>query len=142
MRDAGGQGIRNFLTVLFALLLLDWNLVPVEPLWARLGYTVVLTLLVWFALLRTWRHWKPDAKAEDRTRRTIAGGIAGAAIVSAVLTLKATEHYECTQEVRTRDGTECVGDYVIVPGPDRGGAFIYGLIAVFAVWFGVHADED
>ncbi len=142
MRADGGYGIPNFLTGLFAFVLYASDLLPAEPLWRRIAYTIIPTVLVWLTLRWAWTRWNPDAAAEDRARRTVAGGIAGAALVGAVLALTAKHHYECTQEVRSADGMECVGDYVNVAGPDRGLAFGWGLVAFLGIRFAIKPDED
>ena len=83
-----------------------------------LVFLAVLFVVVHFGLKYFWRVWKPDGSAEDRLSRAVAGAIAGALFLGAVLATQDKAHQECTQTVRTNDGTECVGDYVTVPGPD------------------------
>ena len=138
MAEGTGLGIPNFLTGLTVFLIILFG--PSDPVWRFPAYLLIPPALAWFVLRWIWRVWRPNPATEDRIRRVIAGGIAAGAVVGAVLALNAKEHYECTQEARTADGTECVGDYVRVSGPDRGGAFIYGLAAFLAMRFAVKSD--
>jgi hypothetical protein len=71
----------------------------------------------------------------------LAGATAGVLLAGAILAAQTDHHFECTQEIQTRDGYECVGDYVLVGGPDLRRAFMLTLAAGFAFWFGVRTDE-
>jgi hypothetical protein len=138
------MGIRKFLVGALAFGLLVWG--PIDhdwPAWflVRVLYLVAVPAVAWFVLGWIWRAWRPDAVTEDRLSRTIAGTTAGVLLVGAVLAARTQHHFECTQEVRSRDGYECVGDYVLVPGPDLGQAFLLTLAAGFAFWFGVRSDD-
>jgi hypothetical protein len=138
------MGVRRFLfgLILFGLLLLA----PLDhswpyPWWIRVLFVLLVPTAAWFALKWIWWEWQPDRATEDRLARTLAGGVAGALIVAAVLKAQATSHFECSQLIQTRDGQECVGDYVRVSGADRGGAFVCVILGSFAIWFGMRAPE-
>lgn len=82
-----------------------------------------------------------DSAANDRIRRALLGAIAGALLVEAGLSYTSRHHTECDQYARTRDGAECVGDYVTVPGADKGGALMWGLLAGLALWFSIKRTD-
>jgi len=115
--------------------LLIWG--PVDPLWIRVAYLVAIPTAAWFLLNRIWAFWRPDEVAEDRLRRTIAGVIAGVLLVGAVLAMQGKYHLACRGRVVNVDGTECVGDEVEVPGPDRGEVALLAAGAAFAIWRGI-----
>ena len=109
------------------------------PYWwmIRTLYLVLGPLLAGIVLKWIWRAWRPSKSAEDRFQRTLAGAFAGAFWVGAVLATQTTHHFECTQSVWTRDGSDCVGDLVAVPGPNYGGAFLWGLVGLLAFAYGL-----
>jgi hypothetical protein len=51
-------------------------------------------------------------------------------------------HLECTQEIRTRDGTECVGEYKRVSGSDNAGGTMEFLFGGLALWYAIARHED
>ena len=120
---------------MIAFVLLIWG--PVDPLWIRVAYLVAIPTAAWFLLNRIWAFWRPDEVAEDRLRRTIAGVIAGVLLVGAVLAMQGKYHLACRGRVVNVDGTECVGDEVEVPGPDRGEVALLAAGAAFAIWRGI-----
>ncbi len=141
---AAQAGNRSFLVGLVFFILLIWG--PIDRAWPlpmliRIAYLVAVPVVASFVLALIWRRWNPDTATENRLTCVIAGAIAGALFVGAAIALQADHHFECDQEVRTRDGTECVGDYVLVPGPDRGGALLMVGIGAFAAWFGIKHDD-
>ena len=130
------MGSREYLVGVLAFVLLIWG-DPIDHSWPawlliRTAYLIAIPTAAWFALSWIWKVWRPDAAAENRLSRTLAGATAGVLLVGAVLAVHTDHHFECTQEVRTRDGSECVGDYVLVPGPDFRQAFLLTLVAGFA----------
>src|SRR5437870_4712102 len=139
MTEKVDLGIPNFLTGLTAFVVMVWG--PSGPVWQFPIYLLALPVFVWLMLRWIWRSWQPTPIAEDRVCRVIASGIAVAAVVGAVFAMTAKDHYECTQEVRTADGTECVGDNVRVPGPDRRGAFVWALVAFLAGRYALKSDQ-
>lgn len=122
--------------IVFAVLLL-YGPFLFDSLLFRLGYLILVPLALWYGLRFFGKKWDLDKIDNDRISRAISGLLAGVLVVLAVLSLNQRYHSECTQEVQTRDGSECVGDYVTVKGPDKGGAFIELLFAGFAIWHAV-----
>lgn len=81
-------------------------------------------------------------ETKDVWGRAIAGMIAGACFVGVYLSLTASNHTECTQYAGHGDGKECVGDYVTVEGPDKGGAFVEFLLGGVALAWAVGRKEN
>lgn len=100
----------------------------------RIAYLIIVPVAVWSGLRHWGKKWNMDKVDNDRLSRAISGLLGGVLIVLAVLSLSQKYHSECTEEVQTRDGTECVGDYVTVKGSNKGGAFIEFIFAGFALW--------
>jgi hypothetical protein len=104
------MGVRRFLVASLAFVLYVFPpSIENWPLWARVGY-LLLPVIAWFTLKQIWKEWQPDEAAEDRVKRTVAGGIGGALIVAAIMAARATSYFTCTELVKTRDGQECVGE--------------------------------
>jgi hypothetical protein len=134
------MGVRTFLVALLAFVLLVWG--PIEPSWRfplaiRAAYLITLPLALWLILAGIWRMWHPDAATEARLRSVIAGAVAAAFFVGAVLAANQKSHFQCTQSMWTRDGSECVGDYVREPGPDQGRVALLVMFGCLSVWVGI-----
>ena len=134
---------RKYLVGVIVLVLLIWG--PVDHAWPawlfiRISYLVAIPTAAWFVLGLIWKLWRPDGSTEQRLNRTLAGATAGALLVGAIVAAQTKHHFICSQEVQTRDGPECVGDYVRVPGPDVGQAVVLTLAAGFAFWIGVRRE--
>src|SRR5713101_711695 len=99
MSDDSGSGIRNFLVGLLFFILLVWGPIdrswPFWPLGIRLLYLISIPAMWWFVLGWIWRLWRPDQTDEDRLRRTIAGAVAGALFVGALLETQRSHHFVC-----------------------------------------------
>jgi hypothetical protein len=132
------MGPRKYLVGVLAFGLAIWG--PLDA-WGglpfRIFYLIAIPTAAWFVLRWIWSVWRPDAATESRLSDTLAGATAGIFLVGAVLAARSDHHFDCTQGVQTRDGYECVGDYVRVPGPDLGEAVMFVVGAGFAFWFGV-----
>ena len=133
---------RNLLAGLLFVVLLIWA--PVEPygMVIRIAYLMALPALLWLGLRYFGSKWDGDEAANNRLARGIAGIIAGAFFVGAYLSFTAPYHTECTQSVQTRDGTECVGDYVTSKGRDMNGMFILVVFGALATWYAVSKHDD
>lgn len=103
-------------------------------------FVVIEAVLAWVALGPLWRH--RDSAAKDRSYRTLAGMVAGGLFIAAFSDATAKYHYVCTQEVNTHEGTECVGDYERVAGPDYGRAMLWTALGTFALRAGLNAGND
>lgn len=133
---------RNFLvSLVFALLLLFG---PIDPygIVIRTIYLIAIPILLYFFLKIFGERWQIDEVSNDYINRTIVSYIAGALLVGAYLSMTAKYHTECNQYVQTRDGQECVGDYVTVKGSDKSGAFIQIILASFAIWYAVTKRQE
>lgn len=133
---------RNLLVGLLFVVLLICG--PIEPygMVVRITYLIALPTLLWFGLGYFGSKWEGDELANDRLARGIAGIIAGTLLVGAYLSFTSPYHTECTKTVQTRDGTECVGDYVTVKGRDLRGTFVLVGLGALATWYAISKDED
>lgn len=101
-------------------------------------YVIFISVLIIFLILKYFgKCWKMDNLQNDYLNRAIFACIAGALLVSVYLSITTKYHTECDQYIQTRDGRECVGDYIIVRGPDKEGAFIKVIFASIAMWYAV-----
>jgi hypothetical protein len=82
------------------------------------------------------------SSSNDRLARGIAGIIAGALFVGAFLSFTAPYHTECTLSMRTWDGSECVGEYVRVKGPDISSTFIFVGLGALAAWYAISSKNS
>jgi hypothetical protein len=130
---------KYFVTAIFVTLLI-WG--PIDNTWPaslaiRLGYLILIPLIVAFLLNRIWDKWKPNARIEDILERTLSSIICGTLIIMAIFEIQAKTHLENDHWIRTRDGMEAVGEDILVKGPDYGHIFIFVVIAICVFWFGV-----
>lgn len=121
--------------IVFGLLLL---FAPVQPygMVVRIAYLVLVPFAVWLGLTWAVSHWQIEVEFTDRLVPVLWGAFGGAMLVGAYLSATSTYHSECTEEIMTRDGKECVGDYVPVDGPDYGMALFELMMAGCAFWLG------
>ena len=136
---------RGYLTLVATIILLLWG--PINESWPfwfaiRLGYLIIIPLFIWFLLGLIWKYWSPDKEVEERLSRTLAGVTSGVFIVMAILAAYSKYHLGNTLVVRSREGYEDVGDYIMFPGPDWGSVFIYTILAVIAFWYSISHPND
>ena len=93
----------------------------------------MIPLLTWFLLAWIWKDLKPDAESEERCARAFLGVLAGVLLKMAISDANSEYHIGNTMTIRTRDGYEDVGDDVVLPGPNIGGAMVWGILAAFAL---------
>ena len=130
---------KYFVTVIFVTLLF-WG--PIDNTWPawfaiRIGYLILIPLIIAFLLNWIWDKWKPNAPIEDILERTLSSIICGALIIMTIFEIQAKTHLENDHWIRTREGMEAVGDEILVKGPDYGQIFILLVIAICVFWFGV-----
>lgn len=134
-----GASVRRWAVGLFAAGLLlgpvTYDFVPAG--WLRIAVLVLASTALWLGLIWFWKRWRPDYAAETRFGRALAGVVAGAFLATSALTTQDTTHYECTHRVQTRDGSECVGDYVELPGADKLEILFFAGLAATAFWISV-----
>lgn len=126
---------RKYIVGIVAILLLIF--LPDEPfgIFIRTALIVLIPTILWLFLNHFGKNWKMGLTENDQLTRVTSGMIAGAFFVGAYLNLTSKYHSVCTQTVQSRDGTECVGDYISVAGSDLAGAFLLILLGIFALWF-------
>jgi biotin transporter BioY len=128
---------------------LTWTILVVLAIWGpfdhsqkpwlaiRIGYLIIIPLLVWFIVGWSWHRWQPNDKLESLLIRCLSGIIFIALIALAYLEATSTTHFGNTQIFRTRDGYEYVGDDILLQGPDIGNVFVLMILAILILWFGV-----
>jgi hypothetical protein len=133
---------RALIILVVEALLLLWG--PLEPygIAVRMAYLIVSPILLWFGLGYFGKKWKADHLANDRLKRAIFAMLAGGLFVGTYLAYTSKYHSECTQTVRTRDGYECVGDYVSVSGSDKVGALVQACFGIMFAWHAVVESKD
>jgi hypothetical protein len=134
------MNFKNYLAGTILVILLIWG--PIDhswPVWLaiRIGYLILIPLLVWLLLSWVWNYWQPSYKVEVTLERILSGLICIALFTLSILEATSRVHIENTQWVRSRDGVEAVGDDVVVSGPDYGTIFILVVIALLVLWYGV-----
>jgi hypothetical protein len=134
------MNFRNYLAGTIFVILLIWG--PIDdswPVWLaiRIGYLILIPLLVWLLVSWVWSYWQPNDKVEITLERILSGLICIALFTLSILKATSKTHIENTQWVRSRDGVEAVGDDFVAPGPDYGTIFILVVIALFVLWYGV-----
>jgi len=131
---------KNYITGTIFVILLIWG--PINhslPAWLliRTSYLILAPLIVWLLLGWIWNHWQLTDKLEATLKRILSGTISVGIFILAILEATSTTHIGNTQTIRTRDGYEDVGDYIELPGPDYGNVFVFVIIAILVLWFGV-----
>jgi len=134
----------NFIVILITVLLLLFG--PIQPygMIIRITYLIIIPIIIWYSLKYFGSSWNMDKISNDRLNRTLAAIVAGMLLVSAYSSYTTKYHTECDQYIQTRDGRECVGDYVTVKGADKSGMIMKLIFAGFAIWFSVakKPEED
>lgn len=117
---------------------------PVNPpeLAVRIGYLIAIPVVVWFSLKFLGARWQLGEEDNKRVNCLLWGVLSGALLVGAYLQYSRGYYFECTQRILTRDGQECVGDYVPVEGADMVGTLMFLLAAAGAFWFGFVRQRD
>lgn len=131
---------RNYLAgTIFVILLILGPIDHSWPVWLaiRIGYLILIPLLVWLLLGWLWNFWQPSDKVEITLSRILSGLICIALFTLAILEATSKTHIGNTQWIRTRDGMEAVGEDIVLSGPDYGTVFIIIVIALLVLWFGV-----
>lgn len=116
---------------------------PVQPggLAVRIAYLIAIPSITWVALRAWGQKMNIGSATNDRIRRAVVAGIAGALLVAGYQAYTASHHLECDQFARTADGRECVGDYVKTKGGDVEGALVWALLAGFAFWYAIRRTD-
>lgn len=141
-RSGLSSGNRNLLVAIFFIALLLYG--PIDPygIIIRIAYLIILPTLLWFSLRCFGNMWKTDKSSNSLLTRGVIAMLAGAFFVSAYLSFTRSYHSECTQSVQTRDGNECVGDYVSVPGSDKVGGVMLVAFGIAAAWYAISKQSN
>ncbi len=136
---------RGYIVTVVTIILLLWG--PIDHSWPfymaiRLGYLVIIPLVTWFLFRLIWKIWDPDNEEEERLSRTLAGVTSGVFIVMAILAAYSDSHLGNTHVVRSGDGYEDVGDFIMLPGPDWGGVYVYTILAGVAFWYSIRDSNN
>lgn len=125
-------------TVFWALLI--WGPIDHESSYGlaiRLLYLIVIPLIIWMLLNLIWHRWEPNIKSEIILERILSGLICATLLVLAYLEAISKTHIVNTEQIRTRDGLEDVGEDVILQGANWGNVFLLTAFALLILWFGV-----
>ena len=139
------MGSRKYIVGVIAVALLIWG--PLDyswPAWLaiRTAYLILVPLATWFVLGWIWKAWQPDPRTEKRLQRSLASATAGVLLVFAIIQATADTHMGNTQLIRTRDGIEAVGDYIVLPGPDWGNVIMLLIASGVAFWLSISNRES
>lgn len=135
------ENSRGSILFIFVLVLLIWG--PIEPLGmpVRIAYLIILPIILYFALGYFIKTFGENKILNERLIRGLAAILAGGLLVAAISSFTSEYHSVCDQEVRTRDGSECVGDYVTVKGPDLVGGFFLVLFGGASAWYSIKTHQ-
>lgn len=129
---------RKYLVGMLFVALLIWG--PFNHSWPfwfviRIGYLIAIPVAAWFFLKWIWGILQPDKVLEEMVKRALGYITSGIFLILGILEAVADTHIGNTMYVRTHDGVEAVGDYIVMPGPDWGHVIMLIICAVFAFWF-------
>jgi len=135
------QDNRKLIVAVFTIVLLFWGPVVPYGMVVRIAYLILLPTLLWFILGYLGSKLDTNKITNDRLTRAIVSMIAAALFIGAYFAFTADYHTECDHEVRTGDGTECIGDYVTVKGNDKVAGVIQLILGGVATWYAVSKHE-
>lgn len=82
-----------------------------------------------------------DGLMNDRLHRGIMGVITAGFFVASYISFSSNTHTVCDQTVQSRDGSECVGDYVVAEGSDPVEGMLLVLFGCLAGWVSIARDN-
>ena len=133
---------RTFILVIIVAFLLLFGPVGPYGMFIRFFYLITIPTLIWIILGHYGKNWKINKLTNDKLTSTLCGVVAGVFLAMSYTSFTASHHSECTEVMQTRDGQECVGDYIAVKGPDKAGAIIELIFASVALYFAVHKESE
>ena len=136
------QANRKLIVGIFIACLLQWGPIGSFGLIVNIASSVLSPVLLYFCLGYWGKDWNMDAAMNERLTCAIYGAVAGALFVFASQSFTSKYHYECNKQVQTRDGTECVGDYVRVNGPDKSTGAMQIIFGSLAVWLAMNKKNE
>ena len=134
------MNFKSYLTGTIFWILLIWG--PIDHsnpygLAVRIGYLILIPLIILLLLSWVWNHWQPNIKLEIILERILSALICIALIIFAYFEAISNTHIGNTQQIQTRDGMEDVGEYVTLQGPNWGNVILLIIAALLVFWFGV-----
>jgi hypothetical protein len=134
------MNFKSYLSGTIFWILLIWG--PIDHsnqfgLAIRIGYLILIPLIIWLLLNWVWNRWQPNIKSEIILERILSAIIGIALFVFAYFEAISTTHIGNTQQIQTRDGMEDVGEYVTIQGANWGNVFLLIIAALLVFWFGV-----
>ncbi len=104
----------------------------------RIAYLIVLPYGLWFLLDWIWGYFYIEDYIDNIIERITYSLIGLFLIIRVFIEITAKNHLVNTMWIQTRDGSEAVGDDILVPGPDYHASFAFfalGLIVVVVAAF-------
>lgn len=141
IEDSKGLSSKNrsyVVTLVFVALLIFG---PVQPygMVVRIVSLVAVPTAVWLILRYIGSRWDLDAIANDHINRAITASIAGMLAAASFQAFTAKYHHKCTRSIP--DGTDCIGDWITVGGPDKAQGLIWLCAAVAFFWSSVSRER-
>lgn len=138
------MNFKSYLSGTIFWILLIWG--PIDHskqfgLAIRIGYLILIPLIIWLLLNWIWNRWQPNINSEIILERILSGIIGISLFVFAYFEAISTTHIGNTQQIQTRDGMEDVGEYVTIQGANWGNVFLLIGAALLVFWFGVLKKE-
>lgn len=134
------MNFKSYLTGTVFWVLLIWGPIDHESSYGlaiRLLYLIIIPLIIWMLLNLIWHRWEPNIKSEIILERILSGLICITVLVLAYLEAISKTHIGNTEQIRTRDGLEDVGEDVVLHGANWGNVFLLIIFALLILWFGV-----
>lgn len=126
-------------TLVFAVLLVFG---PVQPygMVVRAVSLIAAPAAVWLILRYVGSRWDLDVIANDHISRAITASIAGMFAAASYQAFTAKYHHECTRSIP--DGSDCIGEWITVGGPDQAQGLIWLFAAVIFFWSSVMRQRE
>jgi len=135
---------RNYFSIVIFVSLLIWG--PINHslsgwLVIRIGYLILIPVLMWFFLKWIWNRWQPTRKFEKLLERTFSSFICCILLIMAIIEATSDTHIGNSMWIHTQDGMEAVGEDIIVQGPAWENVIILFILIGLIFWFGVLKND-
>lgn len=135
---------RNLIPGIVFVILLFWGPMNHSSSWwifVRIGYLLLIPNVVRWLLNWLWNYWQPTEKEDDIADKIGAAIICLGLWTFAVIEATSKTHIGNTLWVQTHEGSEAIGDDIVMLGPDWGVVFILCLISFGFLWYGIIKKE-